>query len=63
MWYAFSGISSVNKEFEMPGKNIKALEKFRNRMLEVYDIRSIPRSKEDINILIIEIIDIVMKIR
>ena len=52
--HAFSGISSVNKEFEMPGKNIKALEKFRNRMLEVYDIRSIPRSKEDINILIIE---------
>lgn len=35
---AFSGISSVNKEFEMPGRELKGLEKFRDRILKIYEI-------------------------
>jgi len=35
-WHA--GISFVNKKFIMPGKNIFALEKYRNRFQKAYDI-------------------------
>ena len=45
------GISCVNKKFIMYGKDIFGLEKFRNRFLKVYNIKSTVRTK--INIAII----------
>jgi len=47
----YGGISSVNKNFIMYGKDIFGLEKFRNRFLKTYDITPITRNK--INIAII----------
>lgn len=47
--HASSGISNVNKFGVMPGKNIRALEHFRDRMLEKYGVlcvkSNIPRIK------------------
>ena len=36
---ALSGITAVNKNGEMPGRDIYALEKFRDRMLKMYNIQ------------------------
>lgn len=49
-WHA--GISFVNNKFIMPGKNIYALEKFRNRFLKAYNILSSKKTKK-LKILII----------
>jgi len=45
------GISSVNKRFVMYGKDIFGLEKFRNRFLKIYNIKSIVRNKINIGII------------
>ena len=49
-WHA--GISFVNKKFIMPGKDISALEKFRDRFLKAYKINP-PIKNDKIKILII----------
>jgi hypothetical protein len=49
-----AGISGVNKVGIMPGKDISALDKFRDRMFEVYDIKPKPAVNKQINILIIK---------
>lgn len=51
--HALSGISNVNKHCEMPGKDIFALEKFRDRMYEKYDIDDINNDNNNTNIIII----------
>ena len=47
-----AGIASTNKMGIMPGKNIYALEKFRNRFFNIYNI--IKSHKNNINILFID---------
>ena len=46
-----AGISGVNKNGFMPGKEINALEKFRNRMYSVYNIQPIINKKPKITII------------
>ena len=41
--HALAGITSVNKQGEMPGRDLHALERFRNRMFSSYNIQ--PRTR------------------
>tara|TARA_Y100000816_G_scaffold117469_1_gene82374 strand:+ start:7380 stop:8690 length:1311 start_codon:yes stop_codon:yes gene_type:complete len=50
----FAGISSVNKMGIMPGKHLYALEKFRDRFYNVYDIKKTPKTNSNIKLLIID---------
>lgn len=47
----YAGISGVNMKGIMPGKDISALDKFRNRMFEVYDIKPVINNKLNITII------------
>lgn len=46
-----AGISGVNMMGVMPGKDMSALEKFRDRMFEVYDINPVINNKINITII------------
>ena len=54
-WHA--GISFVNKKFIMPGKDILALEKFRDRFLKAYNINP-PKKTNKIKITIVKTVKI-----
>lgn len=47
----YAGISGVNTMGIMPGKDIYALDKFRDRMFEVYNVKSIVNDKINITII------------
>jgi hypothetical protein len=47
----FAGISGVNSNGVMPGKDISALDKFRDRMFEVYDVKPALNDKLSITII------------
>jgi hypothetical protein len=47
----YAGISGVNMLGIMPGKDISALDKFRDRMFEVYDIKPVINNKLNITII------------
>jgi hypothetical protein len=50
----YAGFSSVNKEYLVPGKEKFALEKFRDRFYNVYDIKKNINIKKNIKISIID---------
>jgi len=50
----YAGISSINKNGIMPGKELLALEKFRDRFYEVYNITKKIKNLNSINIIIVD---------